>query len=326
MFRFILICVLVLTSAVISTTPSVWAAGVPPGVVQQVVQHGQSGNTQTPLWPHEGASYYSFRTAAGVTVHVISVDMTTGKWRLVPVFNDSLATTSATAQRVHGSAAVNGGYFDLTTGDSVSYVVINGQAARNRTGRHAGKSSGRDKLARYRSQINNRTEIRILDGSDGKQFVQIVPHNSPLPSGCKLVHSLQGGPLLLPAVATREEAFVRRDGRGKLIDVISSTSRAARTAIGVTTDGRVLLVAVDGPEQGSGLPGLTLSGMSGLMKQLGCVRAMNLDGGHSTTMVVKTESMSSRADGKVPAMRTVCGAKPQRSVKTVLVLMPADAH
>lgn len=57
-----------------------------------------------------------------------------------------------------------------------------------------------------------------------------------------------------------------------------------RTAIGVTADNRVLLVTVDGRQKSVGA---THEDMAQIMKELGCVDAMHLDGGGSTTMAVK---------------------------------------
>ncbi len=54
-----------------------------------------------------------------------------------------------------------------------------------------------------------------------------------------------------------------------------------RTAAGITADGRVIFYCVDGRQQNSA--GLRIDQLSHEMKELGCVIAMNLDGGGSTT-------------------------------------------
>ena len=60
-----------------------------------------------------------------------------------------------------------------------------------------------------------------------------------------------------------------------------------RTAIGVNKDGsKLYLVTVDGRQTAS--KGVTLSYMSSLMAQIGAYDAANLDGGGSTTMVIKS--------------------------------------
>lgn len=57
-----------------------------------------------------------------------------------------------------------------------------------------------------------------------------------------------------------------------------------RTAIGYTQDGNLIMVAVDGREGAS--VGMTLRELAGFMQSIGCVNAMNLDGGGSTVMYV----------------------------------------
>lgn len=64
-----------------------------------------------------------------------------------------------------------------------------------------------------------------------------------------------------------------------------ATDRHPRTAIASLRDGRALLAVVDGRQPGS--IGMTLAELAGLLIEFGAVEAMNLDGGGSTTMVVK---------------------------------------
>lgn len=62
----------------------------------------------------------------------------------------------------------------------------------------------------------------------------------------------------------------------------SGVQRHPRTGLGVTADGRVLMVTVDGRRSAS--KGVTLGEMGQLMKSLGAVHAFNLDGGGSSVM------------------------------------------
>ncbi len=61
---------------------------------------------------------------------------------------------------------------------------------------------------------------------------------------------------------------------------ISGNFRAPRTIAGITRDGRLLLVAVEG--RGDDSRGVTLDEAALLMMELGCREALNLDGGGST--------------------------------------------
>lgn len=62
-----------------------------------------------------------------------------------------------------------------------------------------------------------------------------------------------------------------------------STTAHPRTAIGYTADRKLILVTVDGRQPGVS-EGMSLSKLAELMLELGCVQALNLDGGGSTTM------------------------------------------
>jgi Tol biopolymer transport system component len=71
--------------------------------------------------------------------------------------------------------------------------------------------------------------------------------------------------------------------------------RHPRTVIGVDADGRVLLVVVDGRRRAS--VGLNLVQLAKLMRRLGAVSALNLDGGGSSTMVVRGKVVNRPSDG-----------------------------
>jgi hypothetical protein len=73
-----------------------------------------------------------------------------------------------------------------------------------------------------------------------------------------------------------------------------------RTAAGVSRDGRYLfLIVVDGRQPGLS-EGISLVELAEWMKQLGCWDAMNLDGGGSTTLVVKSPDGSPKVMNSIP--------------------------
>jgi hypothetical protein len=63
----------------------------------------------------------------------------------------------------------------------------------------------------------------------------------------------------------------------------AGVKRDPRTNVGIAADGRVLMVTVDGRQPGYSI-GLRLREMGKLMRSLGAVSAINLDGGGSTLM------------------------------------------
>jgi hypothetical protein len=83
--------------------------------------------------------------------------------------------------------------------------------------------------------------------------------------------------------------------------------RHPRTAVGQTADGRILLVAVDGRQSGYSV-GMTTFEMAQTLVRLGAVRAMQLDGGGSTTLAF---------DGKI--LNRPSGST-ERPISTALML------
>ena len=77
---------------------------------------------------------------------------------------------------------------------------------------------------------------------------------------------------------------------------ISFCLRHPRTGVGVTPEGRLLLVVVGGRQPGYSV-GMSLEEFARLFLDLGATFAMNLDGGGSSTMVVKGKVVNQPSDG-----------------------------
>jgi exopolysaccharide biosynthesis protein len=74
-----------------------------------------------------------------------------------------------------------------------------------------------------------------------------------------------------------------------------ASDRHPRTAVGRMTNGKLLLVTVDGRQPQTSI-GMSLYTLADLLLELGAVEAINLDGGGSTTMVVKHKVMNKPSD------------------------------
>ncbi len=74
-----------------------------------------------------------------------------------------------------------------------------------------------------------------------------------------------------------------------------AAERHPRTAIGVTSDRKVLLVTVDGRQPAYSV-GMTLVELTALLSRLGATEALNVDGGGSTTMVVNGRFVNRPSD------------------------------
>lgn len=75
-----------------------------------------------------------------------------------------------------------------------------------------------------------------------------------------------------------------------------STTRHPRSALGITADGKLMLVTVDGRQPGLST-GISLPDLAALMKRLGAVNAINLDGGGSTTLSYRGAIINSPSGG-----------------------------
>ena len=99
---------------------------------------------------------------------------------------------------------------------------------------------------------------------------------------------------------------------GAQTPICVSCARQPRTAIGVTATGRILLVVIDG-RQPRWSRGATLGELRSILRNLGAVDALNLDGGGSSEMVVKGEVVNRPSDGRE-----------RRITNAVLILPGAD--
>ena len=89
-----------------------------------------------------------------------------------------------------------------------------------------------------------------------------------------------GGPVLVQSGQRRVTNNEEWKFAGKAID-----DRHPRTAMGYTADGRLIILAVEGRNPGRA-EGVTLTELADLLVQLGCIEALNLDGGGSSCLLV----------------------------------------
>jgi len=256
----------------------------------------------------EGLHYFEFKTVNGSNAFLLVVDLSKKNWHIKPVVNKPTASTTATTQRVQASASVNGAFFNLSNGESTSYLTVSGQILCDP---HNNKAlTENPKLKPFLETIYKRSEFRILKDKNGKVQLGIAPHFAPVSQGQTILHAIQAGPRLLPNLTDKEEAFVRTEADGKVVDSIGVNKPAARTAVGITKNGQqVLLLCVASKRQDEFSSGLTLAELADLMKKLGCIEALNLDGGTSTTMSAKLSDET---------IHMVCGREPETLVKSTL--------
>lgn len=94
-----------------------------------------------------------------------------------------------------------------------------------------------------------------------------------------VLYASGGGPILV----RNKESYITGQAENFDNSIINGVN--PRSAIGITEDNKLILVSVDGRQEHS--MGMTLKELSDFMLLLGCVNAMNLDGGGSTALSIK---------------------------------------
>ena len=257
-------------------------------------------------------NYYSFPLRNGTKAHLCVLDLKSKTFCVRPQVNTPTCPTSTAGAQKNAVAAVNGGFFNLSNGESTSFVVVDGKQVGDPT-------KNKDlitnpKLMPFLETIFSRSELRI-DGGKGNALT-IATHKDLHAKDQKMQFILGGGPQLLPRLTAKDEAFIRTGSDGKQVDSIGCNKTAARTAVGITSDDHFLILCVAGKGQDEFSSGLTLEQLAQLLSNLGCTRALNFDGGTSTTMAIADQSAT---DG---ALKMICGKVPETRVKSVLMIVP----
>jgi exopolysaccharide biosynthesis protein len=199
--------------------------------------------------------------------------------------------------------AINAGFFDPANQQTISHVTIANQSVAHP------KSNDRltqnPKLKPYLPQIFNRSEFRRYQCGESFRYA-ITAHNIAIPKDCKLVDAIGGGPQLLPKLTVIEEAFFDpKTGR----DAIGYEQPNARSAIGITAEGDILIVMV---EQTRASGGVGLQQLAEIFRAEGAIQALNLDGGTSSAIWYEGRLVLGKRDDN--------GKPIARPVKSVIVV------
>ena len=124
---------------------------------------------------------------------------------------------------------------------------------------------------------------------------------------------------VVEAVASFGDIFENGHARSGLDDI----TRASRTAIGIKADGTVVMLMVDG-RQAPYSVGMTMAEVGAAMEELGCVQAVNLDGGGSSTFATQREGEPENSTSAGLTLRCRPSDGYERKVSnTVMVLSTA---
>ncbi len=242
----------------------------------------------------DGVTFRHWQSDSTGTLHninILKVDYTRKDLEILSVTATPSAPTTGrkrTSEICHewnAIAGINGGYFKFFPPMPVGLVV------------HHGKiiiPSVKSKLPRGAIGFTktHRVVIDLVEVKEGK----IVGLNGT--DWSDVSEAMGGGPILVrdgeTTVSWTEEVTVG-SWKEESMGLSFSTTAHPRTAIGVTKDTTVILVVVDGRQPKVSI-GMSLNDLAQLMIQLGCMDAINLDGGGSSTMVVQDKVVNHVSD------------------------------
>lgn len=194
------------------------------------------------------------------SITIIDVDLNKKVKVDMPYVTSGFLKTSDAASNTNASAAINGSFFDTSTGGSTVFFKNGGEVI-NKT---------RDKFTPFRENAG------FVIGASGE--VSVIEKPS---SGWNTVDAhglLASGPLLLLD--------------GEKVDQLNqkfNTNRHPRTAVGVTSNNHLIAIVVDG--RNAKAQGMSIEELTQVMEAFGCKDAMNLDGGGSSTAWIKSRGV-----------------------------------
>lgn len=199
------------------------------------------------------------------------------RFDIVPAADRTLERTSAMAEQRGAVAAVNGSFFNMKAPyGSANYLRVDGQELASNAYDSYENGRPRGRSTRQTGAVATfKGSLYVLKGDDLARWEHDIEAEDVVTTG----------PVLLAGGV--EEALVKDN---------FNTRRNPRTAAGRRTDGTVLLVVADGRNQEAA--GLSMRELQQVMAALGCVDAINLDGGGSTTMVVQGEVVNHPSDNR----------------------------
>ncbi len=206
-------------------------------------------------------------------IFIVETDPTAGRFEFGVAAGDRPLITSSYAAGEGVLAAINGTFFNMQEGYNVHYVRVNDSVVALTDEKEYGIRATGVFTATGEA-------VDISAWGPEKEDAGVV----------KAEDAIVTGPLLTD------------NGHEILLDSINfNKNRHPRSLLGITGDGHVLFIAVDGRQPGYA-DGMSLFELRELARSLGCTDILNLDGGGSTTLYVKGEGATgvvNRPSGKV---------------------------
>lgn len=226
---------------------------------------------------------------ARLSINIIEVDVNSaGVGFEIAYVQNELIKTSTFAERSDAIAAINGSFFNVEAGGAVVFLKVDGEIiADGAVGRNPYTENG-----------------AVGWGDDGKPVILEKPQDGW--HSVNLENLMGSGPLLISNGAVKNfnnDPF--------------NQNRHPRSAVARTSDGRFLMITVDGRSFQS--YGMTIPELAQFLSDLDAVDALNLDGGGSTALWIKEKNV----DGIVnyPSDNLEFDHEGERGVSNAIILI-----
>jgi exopolysaccharide biosynthesis protein len=230
------------------------------------------------------------------SINVLDIDLSSSGYTIqFPHLEAGRIPTSRIADSIRAIAAINGTFFNMDTGGATCFLKVNDTIF---------SVSRYDLSGGYFLPQLDAAGLAI-DRSGKPRIVYKPPYGwenlSDYPS------IMVTGPILI------KDGYVVEQQ-----DIPFNASRHPRTAVGTTRDNRLILVTVDGRNEQAA--GASTTELAQIMAGLGCTEAINLDGGGSTTMWIRSKGENGVVN--YPSDNKQFDRRGERAVSNVIAIMP----
>lgn len=231
-----------------------------------------------------------FNSRQSINLIEIFLDSTAAKFK-VAFLRDSMMNTSSFAEKNNALAAINGSYFREDNGRPLAYLKVDGEVV-------------------FPGQPNRNPYLENggIGWSESEPF-QILRKPQEGWKSSELQTILSSGPLLI--YDSKIQPF-NNDSFHQ--------NRHPRTAIAITNDKSVYLVTIDG--RSFQAYGMTIPELANFLLDLGAERALNLDGGGSTSMWIR--NMTETGIVNYPSENLRFDHEGERGVANALLILSSD--
>ncbi|MCX7611320.1 MAG: phosphodiester glycosidase family protein [Ignavibacterium sp.] len=256
------------------------------------------------------------RATPKLKIFYIEVDMNNPNLVIHPYISSTNRNVRDFVTAVGSYAGVNGGFFSGST--SLSAVVYPYEVKAQNVAAVTRFSQTYPVIRSFFGMKTNRTFSVDWIYHFGSNVSDIYKFNAPLPytnnqqtplpapqqSAGQVYQNLLVGIGGAPTLVKNGQVNITYDQEIMWGSGVGYDNRDPRTAVGYTANNRVIMIVADGRQTNS--EGVGLPELAQIMVNLGCIEAMNLDGGGSSQMAVKNQYVNSPSELRaVPTILTV---------------------